>query len=80
MENGFITTEEAAGLLGRSRRWVQDLILRGQLKAEKIANVYVVRRSDVNAYQHQSPGRPASAKSSRVRKATMRRGIKVASR
>lgn len=62
MENGFVTTAEAAKRMKRSRRWVQDIILRGQLKAERVGSVYVIRLDDVENYRHQAPGRPTPDK------------------
>lgn len=58
MADNLLTTAQAAKRLRRSRRWVQNIILRGQLKAERIGSVYVVRLEDVKNYRHQSPGRP----------------------
>jgi hypothetical protein len=45
--------------MGRSRRWVQSLILRGKLKAEKKGATYVVKASDVERYEHQPAHRPS---------------------
>lgn len=72
----LLTTEEAAERMGRSRRWVQSLILRGKLRAERMGGSYVLRATDVDRYEHQPahrPGKngthlPKSPKKRRVRK------------
>jgi excisionase family DNA binding protein len=56
MANDLLTTDEVAKHLKRSRRWVQNIILRGQLKAEKMGSVYVVALRDVKGYRHRKPG------------------------
>ena len=43
----FLSTGEAAKVLGIHPMAVQKLIYRGQLSAEKIANRWILRRSDV---------------------------------
>ena len=43
-----------------SKRWVQNLIKRGKLQAEKVGGVYLVKVKDADSYEHQPGGRPSS--------------------
>ena len=54
----YITTNEAAGVLGVTRQRVLQLIQDGRLKAEKFANVYMIRRGDLNHIEEKPMGRP----------------------
>jgi excisionase family DNA binding protein len=58
----FITTNEAAGELGVSRQRVLQLIQDGRIKAEKFANVYMIRRRDLSNIEEKPMGRPPKAK------------------
>jgi len=58
---GFISTNEAAGVLGITRQRVLQLITSGRLPAEKFANVYMIRRADLQQVEGRTPGRPPKA-------------------
>ena len=54
----YITTNEAADVLGVTRQRVLQLIQDGRLKAEKFANVYMIRRGDLDHIEEKPMGRP----------------------
>lgn len=54
----YITTNEAASELGVTRQRVLQLIQEGRLKAEKFANVYMIRRGDLANIEERPMGRP----------------------
>jgi excisionase family DNA binding protein len=60
--NDHITTNEAAGELGVTRQRVLQLIQDGRLKAEKFANVYMIRRGDLANIEEKPMGRPPKPK------------------
>jgi excisionase family DNA binding protein len=64
----YITTIEAAGVLGVTRQRVLQLIQDGRLKAEKFANVYMIRRGDLDHIEGKPMGRPPKAKAGRAAK------------
>lgn len=55
-----MTIKQAAALLGLSYSRVRVLIESGRLKAERLADMWVLRREDVEAFaaQPRRPGRP----------------------
>lgn len=55
---GYISTNEAANVLGITRQRVLQLITAGRLPAEKFANVYMIRRADLRQVEERIPGRP----------------------
>lgn len=57
----YITTNEAADVLGVTRQRVLQLIQDGRLKAEKFANVYMIRRGDLDRIEEKPMGRPPKA-------------------
>ena len=58
---GYISTNEAADVLGITRQRVLQLITSGRLPAEKFANVYMIRRADLRQVEERTPGRPPKA-------------------
>ena len=54
----YISTAEAAQALGISRQRVLQLIKDERLKAERFANVYMIRRADLSAVEERPLGRP----------------------
>ena len=58
----FLTTPEAAKILGITRRRVGALIQAGRLKAARFGRVWQVRPADLAAVANRKPGRPVSAK------------------
>jgi excisionase family DNA binding protein len=61
----YITTIEAAGVLGVTRQRVLQLIQDGRLKAEKFANVYMIQRGDLDHIEGKPMGRPPKVKAGR---------------
>jgi excisionase family DNA binding protein len=56
--DGYITTNEAAHELGVTRQRILQLIQDGRLKAEKFANVYMIRQADLLDIEAKPMGRP----------------------
>ena len=54
----YITTKEASDVLGVTRQRVLQLIQDGRIKAEKFANVYMIRRVDLDHIEERPMGRP----------------------
>jgi excisionase family DNA binding protein len=63
-----ITTNEAAEALGVTRQRVLQLIQDGRLKAEKFANVYMIRPDDLSNIEGKPMGRPPKADKKRGKK------------
>lgn len=61
----YITTNDAAGALGVTRQRVLQLIQDGRLKAEKFANVYMIRRRDLSQIEGKPIGRPPTKKTAK---------------
>jgi excisionase family DNA binding protein len=55
----YLSTNEAAELLGVTRQRVIQLINRGRLKASKFANVYIIKQTDLKDVEDRAPGRPS---------------------
>ena len=53
------TTREAAAFLGVTRRRVQQLVKRGQLKARKVGRDWLIDDDALRRYVPQPVGRPA---------------------
>ncbi len=62
--NDYITTNDAAAELGVTRQRVLQLIKDGRVKAEKFANVYMIRREAISNIEEKPMGRPPKAKAS----------------
>lgn len=54
----FLTTKEAATIIGVSQKMVQSLIRRGRLPAQKIGRDWMIRREDVENHERGKGGRP----------------------
>jgi excisionase family DNA binding protein len=76
----YISTNDAAGVLGVTRQRVLQLIQDGRLKAEKFANVYMIRRGDLNHIEEKPMGRPPKSKSKSNGAATPKRAPKKGGR
>lgn len=57
----YISTNDAANVLGVTRQRVLQLIQDGRLKAQKFANVYMIQRGDLNNIEERPMGRPPKA-------------------
>lgn len=58
----YISTNDAAQHLGITRQRVLQLIKNERLQAEKFANVYMIRRTDLASVEERTQGRPPKAK------------------
>jgi excisionase family DNA binding protein len=58
-EHDYISTTEAAEILGISRQRVLTLVQDGRLKAIKVANVYLIKKADLADVKDRKPGRPS---------------------
>lgn len=56
---GYLTLAEIAERWNCSKSWVRSLVVRKKLNAIPMGSVLVVKERDVEAYVHQSPGRPS---------------------
>jgi excisionase family DNA binding protein len=70
MGEEYITTTEAADVLGVSRQRVLQLIQDGRLKAGKFANVYMIERGALAHIEARPMGRPPNASPANVKRAT----------
>jgi excisionase family DNA binding protein len=59
----YISTPEAAKILGVTRQRVLQLIHQKRLKATKVASVYLIKKSDLANIEARKPGRPSKKKS-----------------
>ncbi len=65
----YLSPNDAAQRLGITRQRVLQLIKGERLRAEKFANVYMIRRSDLAAVQDRPLGRPPKALATTAKKA-----------
>ncbi len=73
----YISTNDAAQHLGITRQRVLQLIKHDRLKAEKFANVYMIRRTDLAAVEDRPQGRPPLVKKEAANgQATPKRAVK----
>jgi len=59
----FITVREAAATLGVSERRVQQYIQQGRLLAQKVGNLYLIDRLELELFERRPPGKPRKDKS-----------------
>ncbi len=64
----YISTSEAAALLGITRQRVIQLINHGRLRASKFANVYMIKQADLKDVEERTPGRPPKHSNSNKKK------------
>ena len=72
----FISTTEAAELLGITRQRVLQLIEDGRLDAKKFASVYMIRRASLVNVEDRKPGRPPKGKTETASKKASNKGAK----
>ncbi len=58
MTSDYISTTQAARELGITRQRVLQLIKQDRLKAEKFANVFMIRKADLASVEDRPTGRP----------------------
>lgn len=68
-DHDYISTTEAGEILGISRQRVLKLVQQGRLKSIKVANVYLIKKSDLAEVKDRKPGRPRKTKASKAKKA-----------
>ncbi len=69
-EETYISTTDAAEQLGITRQRVLQLIEAGRLPAKLFANVYMIRRDDLQKVEARTPGRPPNASPAIEKRAT----------
>lgn len=66
---GLLSTEQAAALLGISKRRVQGLIIEGILPAQKVGRDYVIDEKNLKLAEARNPvGRPPKPKGKGAKK------------
>lgn len=58
MPEGYLTTHEAARILGVTPERVIALIKAKRLPAEKVSGVWIIKESDLELVKDRKPGRP----------------------
>lgn len=59
--SNMLTTKEAAARLGITAGRVRQMVLAGQLPAQKFGRDLVIAESDLNLVEDRKPGRPPKA-------------------
>lgn len=72
MSSDFVSVNEAAEIKGVSRQRILQYINDGRLPAQKFADVYMIRRQDLDAVELKSPGRPPKVKTEMTEKSSAR--------
>ena len=62
----FLTTSEAAQILGVNRSRVLQFILNGRLPAQKFGWQWMIKRQDLEKLKNRKPGRPKKGGSQHV--------------
>jgi excisionase family DNA binding protein len=75
----FITSKEAAEILGISHRRVQELILNQRLPAQMYGGTYLIKKLDIDLVRERKRGRPKkgaanSHPTKKARKSTKKAG------
>lgn len=76
MSSDYVSVNEAAEIMGVTRQRILQYINDGRLPAQKFADVYMIRRQDLDAVELKSPGRPPKAKSETASKAGQKKSSK----
>jgi excisionase family DNA binding protein len=62
----FLTTRESAKILGISDARVRQLIYAGRLPSEKIGQMNLIKKEDLELVRERKVGRPAKVKSEKT--------------
>lgn len=62
MSSDYVSVNEAAKIKGVTRQRILQYINDGRLPAQKFADVYMIRRQDLDAVELKLPGRPPKVK------------------
>ena len=73
MSSDYVSVNEAAEIKGVTRQRILQYINDGRLPAQKFADVYMIRRQDLDAVELKSPGRPPKAKAETGSKASKKK-------
>ncbi len=76
MNGDYISVNEAARIRGVTRQRILQYINDGRLPAQKFADVYMIRRQDLEAVELKPPGRPPKAKAGAAPKASKKKSGK----
>lgn len=76
MSGDYVSVNEAAEIKGVTRQRILQYINDGRLPAQKFADVYMIRRADLEAVELKSPGRPSKAKAGTSSKASKKKRAK----
>jgi excisionase family DNA binding protein len=68
MSSDYVSVNEAAKIKGVTRQRILQYINDGRLPAQKFADVYMIRRQDLDAIELKSPGRPRKAQTEKASK------------
>ena len=63
LEPGMISIKDAAERVGKSKRWLLDLVASGRLPVANAGNVFLVRPEDLKEIEVLKRGRPFKASS-----------------
>jgi excisionase family DNA binding protein len=70
MDSVFISVNEAAEIKGVTRQRILQYINDGRLPAQKFADVYMIRRQDLDAVELKPAGRPPKPRDEKALKAS----------
>ncbi|MCA1567208.1 MAG: helix-turn-helix domain-containing protein [Acidobacteria bacterium] len=68
MSSDHVSVNEAAEIKGVTRQRILQYINDGRLPAQKFADVYMIRRQDLDAVELKPPGRPRTAQAEQALK------------
>lgn len=68
MSSDYVSVNEAAEIKGVTRQRILQYINDGRLPAQKFADVYMIRRQDLDAVELKSPGRPRKGQTEKTSK------------
>jgi excisionase family DNA binding protein len=68
MSSDYVSVNEAAEIKGVTRQRILQYINDGRLPAQKFADVYMIRRKDLDAIELKAPGRPRKRETEKVSK------------
>jgi excisionase family DNA binding protein len=66
MSSDYVSVNEAAEVKGVTRQRILQYIKDGRLPAQKFADVYMIRRQDLNAVELKPPGRPCKGEAKKA--------------
>ncbi len=77
MSSDHVSVNEAAEIKGVTRQRILQYINDGRLPAQKFADVYMIRRQDLDAVELKPPGRPRKEQNEKsAKRRTTRRNKK----